>query len=218
MLRYLEAVRHGETPINVAGANPAVARPYLPDSQVFLTERGARQAVDVGRRFAALPQDELPDLVLCSPYPRARRTWEIAAAELASPPPFRIDDRLHDRDRGRFRVMSQARARLLHPDEAAAEDRDPLGYRPPEGESFRDVADRVGAVVAELLDPGPERVLIVAHDAVVLMLRQVLEHLPDPEMLALAERGLAGNGSITSWHRDPDFRLLAYDVRTHLTS
>ncbi|MEV0359144.1 histidine phosphatase family protein [Nocardia sp. NPDC050697] len=216
MLRYLEAVRHGETPINAA--DPAAARPYLPDSEVFLTERGERQATDVGRRFAALP--ELPDLVLCSPYPRARRTWELAVAELRSAPEFRIDDRLHDRDRGRFRVMSQQRARLLHPDEAAAEDRDPLGYRPPEGESFRDVADRVGAVVAELLGPGPERVLIVAHDAVVLMLRQVLEHLPDAEILALAERGLAGNGSVTSWQRDPatGFRLLAYDVRTHLTS
>ncbi|MFC3960551.1 histidine phosphatase family protein [Nocardia jiangsuensis] len=218
MLRYLEAVRHGQTPINAAG--PAGARPYLPDSEVFLTELGERQAIDVGRRFAALPADELPDLVLCSPYPRARRTWEIAVAELRSPPEFRVDDRLHDRDRGQFRVMSQARARLLHPDEAAAEDRDPLGYRPPDGESFRDVADRVGAVVTELLDPGPARVLIVAHDAVVLMLRQVLEHLPDAEILALAERGLAGNGSITSWQRDPDgnLRLLAYDVRTHLTS
>lgn len=216
MLRYLEAVRHGETPVNAA--NPAVARPYLPDSEVFLTERGERQATDVGRRFAALP--ELPDLVLCSPYPRARRTWELAAAELRSAPEFRIDDRLHDRDRGQFRVMSQARARLLHPDEAAAEDRDPLGYRPPAGESFRDVADRVGDVVAELLDPGPERVLIVAHDAVVLMLRQVLEHLPDAEILALADRGLAGNGSVTSWQRDPSsgFQLVAYDVRTHLTS
>ncbi|MFE9677192.1 histidine phosphatase family protein [Streptomyces sp. NPDC006259] len=48
-------------------------------------------------------------------------------------------------------------------------------YRPPGGEAFTDVAVRVGQFVTDLGRAAPQRrVLIAAHDAVVIDLRYVL--------------------------------------------
>jgi broad specificity phosphatase PhoE len=50
---------------------------------------------------------------------------------------------------------------------------DPL-YRPPNGESFEDIAVRLRSFLDDLhRDHAGERVVVVAHDAVVLMMRAV---------------------------------------------
>ncbi|MET9674589.1 histidine phosphatase family protein [Streptomyces sp. NPDC006482] len=68
----------------------------VPDRDRPLGPRGLRDAPAVGRFLAET--GTLPDLVLCSPARRARHTWELAAAELDSPPPTRHDPRLHGAD------------------------------------------------------------------------------------------------------------------------
>ncbi|PXX60280.1 broad specificity phosphatase PhoE [Nocardia tenerifensis] len=216
----LYAVRHGQSTANAAFATSA---PFEPDDMAIdLTELGRRQAAATGRWFALLDADRLPDLVLCSPYLRAVRTWQGIERELRAahrdPPCQRIDQRLYDRDRGDLKHLSPAAVRARFPEEFAKEARDPLGYRPPGGESFADVADRLRGVVADLADDRRHRrVLIVAHDAIVLFLRQLLENLTDTEVLQISEAGLAGNGSITIWQRTSDgYRLLTYDQRAHL--
>ncbi|MFI6998836.1 histidine phosphatase family protein [Nocardia sp. NPDC050175] len=216
----LYAVRHGQSTANVAFATNT---PFESDDMsIALTDLGKRQATAVGRWFAAVDSDQLPDLVLCSPYLRAVQTWQLAERELRAAnrdlPCHHIDQRLYDRHRGEFNHLAPVVVRERFPEEPAKEARDPLGYRPPGGESFRDVADRLRGVVADLAaDHRHRRVLIVAHDAIVLFLRQLLENLTDTAVLALAEAGLAGNGSITSWQRTADgYHLLAYDQRTHL--
>ncbi|MFE9580202.1 histidine phosphatase family protein [Nocardia sp. NPDC006044] len=216
----LYAVRHGQSTANAAfAANTSVE---ADDTTIGLTDLGQRQATAVGRRFAALGADQLPDLVLCSPYLRAVQTWQLMEQQLRAAgrdlPCHRIDQRLYDRHRGLLSHLSPIVVRERFPEESAKEARDPLGYRPPDGESFRDVADRLRGVVADLAaDRRHRRVLIVAHDAVVLFLRQLLENLTDAEVSAIAADGLAGNASITSWARHADgYRLVAYDQRTHL--
>ncbi|MEV6807012.1 histidine phosphatase family protein [Streptomyces sp. NPDC051132] len=57
-----------------------------------LAPRGLRDAPAAGRALAA---GSLPDLALCSTAVRARRTWELVAAEWATPPPVRHDRRLY---------------------------------------------------------------------------------------------------------------------------
>ncbi len=216
----LYAVRHGQSTANVA----AVAGVYreTDDMAIDLTELGQRQAAAVGRRLAAMAPGERPELVLCSPYLRAVRTWQLAEAELRSAaiplPCYAVHPSLYDRYRGRLAHLPSAAVREQFPEEAAKEARDPLGYRPPEGESFRDVAARLRGVVADLeADRQHRRVLIVAHDAVVLYLRQILENLDDTAILAITAEGLAGNGSLTSWRRKSDgYRLESYDERGHL--
>ncbi|WP_052499518.1 SixA phosphatase family protein [Streptomyces vietnamensis] len=61
-----------------------------------LGPRGLRDAPAAGSFLAE--SGVLPDLALCSPARRARRTWELAAAELAGPVPTRHDPRLYGAD------------------------------------------------------------------------------------------------------------------------
>lgn len=216
----LYAVRHGQSTIN-AGIRPAA--PAEGDDMVIgLTELGERQAVAFGRWLAARPPRRRPDLVLCSPYLRATTTWDLAAAQLAAadiePPCVEIDGRLFDRYRGDRSRIPAAEMSEQFPDEYAAEQADPLGYRPPGGESFHDVAQRLRGVVERIeRDRDHRTALIVAHDAVILMLRALLENLDDTRILAIAEHGLAGNASITAWtHTGNAYHLLTYDDRSHL--
>jgi len=78
----------------------------VPDLDRPLAERGRRDAPAVGRWLRA----ELPsiDLVLCSPAVRARQTWELASAELVSPPPVEHDERLYGRGAGELLTVLRA--------------------------------------------------------------------------------------------------------------
>ncbi|GAA0379420.1 phosphoglycerate mutase [Acrocarpospora corrugata] len=219
-VEFVYVVRHGQSTSNVAFlAAETESGTVIPDDDLVigLTELGWRQAESVGKWLAGLDAGDVPDMVWCSPYLRAEQTWAGVERELVAAgrerPCHQVDVRLRDRDRGRFRHIPSRWVRERFPAEAEAEDRDQLGYRPPDGESFRDVADRLREVVAEIEADGHRRVLIVAHDAVVLFLRQILEGLGDDEVLAIAAGGLADNGSITSWRGVQDgYRLMAYNV------
>ncbi|MEV5439822.1 histidine phosphatase family protein [Streptomyces sp. NPDC052682] len=82
-LRRLVVLRHAKSawPEGVADH----ARPLAP--------RGLRDAPAAGRALAEA--DLLPDLALCSTAVRARRTWELVAAQWGTPPPVRLDPRLY---------------------------------------------------------------------------------------------------------------------------
>ncbi|MFF8012087.1 histidine phosphatase family protein [Streptomyces sp. NPDC007929] len=82
-LRRLVLLRHAKAawPLDVA------------DHERPLAPRGRRDAPAAGRALAAA--DLLPDLALCSTALRARRTWDLAAAEWGTPPPVRHDRRLY---------------------------------------------------------------------------------------------------------------------------
>jgi phosphohistidine phosphatase len=63
-----------------------------------LASRGIDQAAEAGRWLAhGTLGDDLKriDLVVVSPAKRARRTWELASAELEPAPPVRIDERVY---------------------------------------------------------------------------------------------------------------------------
>ena len=64
-----------------------------PDPDRPLARRGRRQAPKAGRWLAA-NLDRI-DLAVVSPAVRARRTWELVAAELRAPPPVRVEDRVY---------------------------------------------------------------------------------------------------------------------------
>ncbi|WP_317442103.1 histidine phosphatase family protein [Streptomyces collinus] len=68
----------------------------IDDHRRPLAPRGLRDAPAAGRFLAET--DALPDLALCSTAVRARRTWELAAAQWGTPPPVRYDRRLYAAD------------------------------------------------------------------------------------------------------------------------
>ncbi|MER6620176.1 histidine phosphatase family protein [Streptomyces sp. NPDC000931] len=82
-LRRLVVLRHAKS-----------ARPEgVTDHERPLAPRGSRDAPAAGRALAEA--DCLPGLALCSTAVRARRTWELAAAQWGTPPPVRHDPRLY---------------------------------------------------------------------------------------------------------------------------
>ncbi|MET9732510.1 histidine phosphatase family protein [Streptomyces sp. NPDC006458] len=68
----------------------------VPDHERPLAGRGRRDAPEAGRALAEA--DCVPDLAVCSTAVRARRTWELASAEWATPPRVRYDDRVYAAD------------------------------------------------------------------------------------------------------------------------
>jgi phosphohistidine phosphatase len=82
-VRTLILLRHGKS--DWSGGEPDHLRP--------LARRGRRQVPEAGRWLAASVGDI--DLAVVSPAERARETWQIAAAELAVPPPVRVEERVY---------------------------------------------------------------------------------------------------------------------------
>ncbi len=201
----LIAVRHGQSTANVAfPAADAVGSEEsgIPgsDADVGLTPLGREQSAAVGR-WLADRADPL-DAVVSSPYTRARDTTWLALATAGLRHPVRIDERLRDRELGVLEMLTAAAVKRRHPEEAERRTRmDEFLYRPPGGESMPDVALRLRSFLA---DATPRyrggRVLVVGHDATVLMLRYVIEELSQNEWYAA---GPVRNASVTRWVAGP---------------
>jgi broad specificity phosphatase PhoE len=217
-------VRHGESMGNVADAHAQRAKAGrleldVRDPDVELSDTGRSQAEALGKWLAGLPEDERPTAALSSPFERALMTAQLATAGLEVR--LRTDERLRERDFGAFDRMTGAGIREQYPDEAKR--RDLLGkfyYRPPGGESWADVALRIRSVLAtEGLRYDCERLLIVAHQAVIMVFRYVLEELTEQELLEVDRDEQVANASLTRYDRDADgnLRLTSFNEVEHLT-
>jgi broad specificity phosphatase PhoE len=218
-------VRHGESMGNVADAAARHAKAGrleldVRDPDVPLSETGRAQAEALGKWLAELPEDQRPTAALSSPFERALTTAQLATANLGVR--VRTDERLRERDFGAFDGMTGAGIRERFPEEA--ERRDLLGkfyYRPPGGESWADVALRIRSVMAtEGLRYDCERLMIVAHQAVIMVFRYVLEELTEQELLEVDKEQQVANASLTRYDRDADgnLRLTSFNDVDHLTA
>ena len=216
-------VRHGESMGNVADAHAQQAKAGwleldVRDPDVPLSDTGRSQAEALGKWLAELPEDQRPTAALSSPFKRALTTAELATANLGIR--VRTDERLRERDFGAFDGMTGTGIRDQFPDEAKR--RDLLGkfyYRPPGGESWADVALRIRSVLAtEGLRYDCERLLIVAHQAVIMVFRYVLEELTEQELLTVDKEEQVANASLTRYDRDADgnLRLTSFNDVDHL--
>ncbi|MFE3542693.1 histidine phosphatase family protein [Nocardia sp. NPDC059177] len=205
----LWAIRHAQSRANAWFADPATeTRPMRgTDAEVELTSYGEWQAHCLGGWLAGLASIQRPTLVVCSPYLRTRLTWALMAEAAATrnrhlrPIRTLVDERLRDREMGIFELHPYRAIRRRSPEEAAR--REQIGnwvYRPPGGESLADVALRVRGFLDELdTVAAGEQVLLVAHDAVVLALRYILDGLgaPVPDSLEPVP-----NASVSQWRRE----------------
>ncbi len=125
--QHLWLVRHGQSQGNVArdaadAAGHSVIQLDMRDVDVPLSELGLRQAVAAGRWFAKLPPHERPELVLSSPYLRARQTAAAicdAGALTGEKAKSVIDERLREREFGVFDGLTTRGIREKYPAEAA---------------------------------------------------------------------------------------------------
>jgi 2,3-bisphosphoglycerate-dependent phosphoglycerate mutase len=212
-------IRHGQSASNVAfpraDAVGAVESGLAGrDADVELTEFGVRQAEAVGRWLAALPVERLPEVAITSPYVRARETWRIAAEASGRELPEPVtDDRLVDRLLGDLEMLTQAAIAERFPGESARRVAapTPYEYRPPNGEDFGDVATRLRSFVEHVnTEYAGKRVVVTAHDSVVIMARHVIEGLDWEATAEVESGGAVRNGSLTRFHAEGDRLVLDY--------
>jgi 2,3-bisphosphoglycerate-dependent phosphoglycerate mutase len=215
-LEWLGVIRHGESTGNVAATQAETGGLELieiaeRDADVPLSETGQEQATAVGHWLASLPGGERPEVVIASPYLRAMQTAELALADTGIP--MTVDERLRDRELGILDLLTAHGVRTRLPEEAIRRRR--LGkfyYRPPGGESWADVTLRLRSLLGDLRRDHPDgRVLLVGHEAIVLLLRYLIEQLSEADVVTLARKHSIANGSRTTWERTPAGNLSIVD-------
>lgn len=213
-------VRHGESEANVVATEAQRAGEERiivewRDADVPLSPTGREQAGALGVWLGENAAGRVT-VVWSSPYRRARETTAIAlaaagagagaevgaGAEIEEATPVRIDERLRDRELGILDLLTAAGVEALHPEEA--ERRRWLGkfyYRPPGGESWADVALRIRSFLRDAEDTAPSAqsgpLLVVAHDAVVMLFLFVCLGWSEEELLAFAHENVVVNASVT---------------------
>ena len=165
-------VRHGETNWNAEGR-------YQGAKDIPLNDRGRSQAALNGemlKQLLAHTNRTATDFTwYVSPLGRTRETMDLIRGRVGEPlPDVTIDPRLIEVSFGIYEGH-------LHTDLAAdamamAGDRDASfwHFRPPEGESYDDVAKRVSDFGNALTGPS----IIVAHGGILRVLRHLIEDFP----------------------------------------
>lgn len=145
-------VRHGESLGN--RERIFAVRP----SELPLTELGYRQAREVAQEIALRFQ---PEVVVASPYLRARETARVIGEILKLP--AEIEPNLYEREVGVFQGQSYDSIYNAADFDFAR----PWKWRPKEGESYEDVKARVGPILDRLVKNHPTKdVVIVSHGGV----------------------------------------------------
>ncbi|KQX07621.1 MULTISPECIES: histidine phosphatase family protein [unclassified Leifsonia] len=227
-------IRHGESVGNVAAsAAEADGAEVIPldirDADVPLSPAGEHQAGAL-RPWLAERRTSL-GAVWCSPYTRARETLAIAIGDSELAAPVHVDERLRDRELGILDLLTSDGVRRRHPEEVAR--RRHLGkfyHRPPGGESWADVVLRLRSFLADAAaesasdggQAGPSgagSTLIVAHDAIVMLLLYICLDFSEADLLDFAETHTVANASVTHLVREsPEqpWRLVEFSNVDHL--
>ncbi|MDQ0754666.1 histidine phosphatase family protein [Arthrobacter sp. B3I4] len=223
----LVLIRHGESEGNVAATQAREAGAHVinvpaRDADVGLSGTGREQALALGRLLAGVPEASR-GAVWSSPYARARQTAELALQTGGWRQQIGLDERLRDRELGILDMLTSAGVEARFPEEAQR--RRWLGkfyYRPPGGESWADVVLRLRSLLAELDREHPgEEVLLVCHDALIMLFRYILQQLTESELLDLAATTSVLNASVSRFVRPGgtgSWELESFNLADHLTA
>jgi broad specificity phosphatase PhoE len=145
---------------------------------------------------------------MASPYRRAIQTSQLIRDQgglIAKDQKFCIDERLREKEFGVLDRLTRVGIEAQFPEQA--EFRRLLGkfyHRPPGGESWCDVILRLRSLLDTMsLHYAGDRVMIVAHQVVVLCLRYLLESLGEEQILQIDREGDIANCGVTEYRYDP---------------
>jgi probable phosphoglycerate mutase len=161
--------------MNLPGQNPAGCTIYLmrhgdsrPDAVRRFVGRSNHPLNETGRAQAEWWQQKLARIhfshIYCSDLKRSEETALIIGR--CSQSPMTILPNLGEIDLGRWDGMRISEVRRMFPKEYVQRGSDLAGYRPPGGESFSDLSDRVLPVFEEVVGQSGENLLIVGHAGV----------------------------------------------------
>ena len=148
--RRLILIRHGESVGNRD-------RLFTTSPDALLTDLGRQQARQAGALIARLFK---PEMVVASPYARARETGEIIARELELTVEF--EEGLHEQSYGHL----AGKAYELVFDDPNYEPARPWLYRPPGGETREEVRMRVAPVLERIAATYMRELVVVSHGGV----------------------------------------------------
>jgi probable phosphoglycerate mutase len=165
-------IRHGETDWNAEGR-------YQGSRDIPLNARGRGQAALNGELLAQLLRRAGRSAVdfswYVSPLGRTRETMDKVRAKVGEPlPDVTVDPRLIEISFGVYE--GHLHTELASGAMAIAGERDASfwHFRPPEGESYADLATRIGDFGASLTGPS----VVVAHGGILRVLRHLIEGFP----------------------------------------
>lgn len=190
-------IRHGQTSWNAEGRAQG-------HTDIELDTDGVEQAEALGRAVAAgwfVPSKVITsDLVRSSETARALRcanTW--------------TDRRLRERSFGEWEGLP---FNEIH-NQMAATGLPFFDVRPPGGESFKDVWDRVQPLAAELFEAEEPTAIVTHGGTCAILLAQLLRGTP-----ATTRAFRFGNTAVTELERRPDghYMMLRYNDTSHLSA
>ena len=215
-------VRHGQSAGNVArDAAEAAGLPVIDiaerDIDTPLSPLGRRQALALGHWFGELPPQRRPQVVLCSPYVRARQTAHLLLEGARIAPDrlrLRVDERLREKEFGILDRLTHFGIRQKYPE--LGEQRAHVGkfyFRPPGGESWCDVILRLRSLLEMVTrEHGAQRVLVVGHQVIVNCMRYLIECMDESQILGIDKMGDVPNCGVTSYEYDPALDALVPDL------
>jgi broad specificity phosphatase PhoE len=171
----LYLIRHGETDFNVS-------QRLQGQYDTALNVRGRQQASDCGGVLSDLfAREHRPAgdfAYVSSPLKRARETMELVRARLGlEPGAYAVDDRLMEISYGEWEGLTLPEIQVREPGVLARRERDKWDFTPAGGESYRDVASRVGKWYASVT----RDTVVVAHGGVARALMANFHILPEEE-------------------------------------
>lgn len=154
-------VRHGSTDANAAGSFLSTGDPPLNDAGRAQCDR-AREAVARAGVTACL----------VSPMRRCLQSLAILAPGVS----YEVRDELREIDFGDWEGRTIDELRVEQPEAVDARRRDPVHFKPPAGESFADVAERLAPLARTMR--ARSGLLIVSHRGTLGVLERLLRELP----------------------------------------
>ncbi|MDB5872449.1 MAG: Phosphoglycerate mutase [Ramlibacter sp.] len=220
--RTIWVVRHGQSAGNVArdaaeAAGLRVIDIAHRDIDVPLSDLGREQALALGRWFGELPRERRPEILLCSPYVRARETAHLmleAGGFSRDELRLRTDERLREKEFGILDRLTHFG--IVHKYPELGEQRAHVGkfyFRPPGGESWCDVILRLRSLLEMATrEYCGKRVLIVGHQVIVNCMRYLVECMDEAQILAIDKLGDVPNCGITSYEYDSRSDAMTADL------
>ena len=157
-------LRHGETDWNVEGRLQG-------QHDIPLNSNGRQQAERSGLTVLNLlgrPEIESGRYSFqASPLSRTRATMEIARRAMGlDPEAYVVEDQLKELSFGRWEGFTWPEVQADEPGLAARREREKWGFRPPEGESYAMLGDRLAPWIRSLTGPA----VVVSHGGVARVL------------------------------------------------
>lgn len=185
--QYLIVVRHGESELNRIVKEDRTVQ-GLVDSEIKLTDLGHRQAQAVGEWLDVKLKELGIELDYCfaSPYVRTQETAANILDQLPSDLEITTDDLLREKNFGVILGLSREDQYRLFPLDREQYNQNPFFHRPPGGDSYADVGDRVSEFL-EKMQSGykGKNILVVTHQVPQKLFRKHIDGLSIEETMEL---------------------------------